>query len=416
MSSLRHWLWLSSRGSAPGMYSARLLEHFGSPGAAYFADEKEYEQLPDLPSKVREALLDKDLSGAEKILNDCERQGVSILTIQDAAYPERLRQLDTAPCVLYLRGRLPRMDEEAAVAVVGARKASPYGVMAAGKLSLDLSRQGALIVSGSARGIDTAALRGALRAGRPVVSVLGNGVDVVYPAENQKLYEDIAAAGALVSEYPPGTPPLGEHFPVRNRLIAGLSLGVLVVEGDERSGSLITARWALEQNRDVFAVPGNIDSILSRGPNRLIRQGEAKLVQDAWDILEEYERLYPARIHPRAPLPPKAERDRLTPPPKKERRRSGTPAPSAPQTPQETPEALALVIDLGRDPEALTDDEAALLRALQGSVALTADDLTERTGIPARRVLSALTMLQVRQLAREDVGKRFYTEVILKES
>lgn len=413
MSKLRHWLWLSSRGSAPGMYSARLLEHFGSPSAAYFAGQEEYAQLPDLPSKVRQALLDKDLSGAEKILRDCERLGVSLLTIQDAAYPERLRQLDTAPCVLYLRGRLPQMDEEAAVAIVGARKASPYGVMAAGKLSLDLSRQGALVVSGSARGIDTAALRGALRAGRPVVSVLGNGVDVVYPAENRGLYDDIAAAGALVSEYPPGTPPLGEHFPVRNRLIAGLSLGVLVVEGSERSGSLITARWALEQNRDVFAIPGNIDNILSQGPNRLIRQGEAKLVQEAWDILSEYEALYPAKLHPRAPLPPKAERDRLTPPPRQQKTKR--PKPAQPPVSQETEEKQAMVIDLTRDSEALTDDEAALLRSLQGGVTLTPDDLTERTGIPARRVLSALTMLQVRQLVLEGVGRRFYTEVILKE-
>lgn len=416
MSDLRHWLWMSSRGSAPGMYSARLLEHFGSPSTAYFADEKEYDQLPDLPSKVREALLDKDLSGAEKILNDCERLGIHLLTIQDAAYPERLRQLDTAPCVLYLRGRLPRMDEEAAVAVVGARKASPYGVMAAGKLSLDMARQGALIVSGSARGIDTAALRGALRAGRPVVSVLGNGVDVVYPGENGKLYEDIAAAGALVSEYPPGTPPLGAHFPVRNRLIAGLSLGVLVVEGNPRSGSLITARWALEQNRDVFAVPGNIDSFLSQGPNQLIRRGEAKLVQEAWDILSEYESLYPAKLHPRAPLPPKAERDRLRPPPPGRKAKPAEPKPpeskGAESKGEEKP---AMVIDLKRDPEALTDDEAAILRSLQGEVTMTPDDLTERTGIPARRVLSALTMLQVRQLVLEGVGRRFYTEVILKE-
>ena len=208
MGNLRHWLWLTTRGSAPGMYAARLLEHFGSPEAAYFAGEKEYDQLDFLPKELREALRDKSLDQAERILEDCQRCDVQLLTLQDAAYPERLRQLDTAPCVLYVRGRLPRMDEEVAVAIVGARKASPYGVMAAGKLALELARQGALVVSGSARGVDTAALRGALRGGGQVVSVLGNGVDVIYPAENRSLYEDIAAAGALVSEYPPKTPPL----------------------------------------------------------------------------------------------------------------------------------------------------------------------------------------------------------------
>ena len=417
MGNLRHWLWLTTRGSAPGMYAARLLEHFGSPEAAYFAGEKEYDQLDFLPKELREALRDKSLDQAERILEDCQRCDVQLLTLQDAAYPERLRQLDTAPCVLYVRGRLPRMDEEVAVAIVGARKASPYGVMAAGKLALELARQGALVVSGSARGVDTAALRGALRGGGQVVSVLGNGVDVIYPAENRSLYEDIAAAGALVSEYPPKTPPLGPHFPVRNRILAGLCLGVIVAEGTQRSGSLITARWALEQNRDVFAVPGNIDSAMSQGPNRLIRQGEAKLVQDAWDVLEEYESLYPAKLHPRASLPPQVERERLRQP--QVQRRNGA-RKGAAASPREREDAQAevekrLVIDLSQDKEALTDDEAALLRALQGDLSLTVDDLTEKTAIPARRVLSALTMLQVRALVQEGSGKRFSTQVLLKE-
>ena len=413
--NIRHWLWLTTRGKSPGMYAARILEHFGSPEAAYFASDQEYDQLPFLPQEVREALKHKSLSEAERILEACESGNVQLLTIQDAAYPERLRQLETAPCVLYIRGRLPRMDEEAAVAIVGARNASPYGVMAAGKLALELSRQGALVVSGSARGVDSAALRGALRGGGQVVSVLGNGVDVTYPAENRALYEDIAAAGALVSEYPPKTPPLGPHFPVRNRIIAGLCLGVIVAEGTQRSGSLITARWALEQNRDVFAVPGNIDSAMSQGPNRLIRQGEAKLVQDAWDVLEEYEALYPAKIHPRVSLPPQVERERLRPP-KGQRRHTAEPqAASQPEVSQQAPEEERLVIDLGQDKEALTDDEAALLRAQQGDLSLKVDDLTEKTAIPARRVLSAQTMLQVRALIQEGTGKRFSTKVLLKD-
>ncbi len=409
MSTLRHWLWLSTRGPSPGMYAAQILDRFGSPETAFFAGETEYDSIPGLPRSVREALLDKSLEGADDILGKCDRLGIRVLTIQDTEYPERLRQLHTAPCVLYVKGRLPLMDEEAAVTIVGARRASPYGVETASQFGLGLARQGALVVSGSAVGVDSAAIKGALRGGGKVVSVLGNGIDVIYPMENRALYDDVAAAGALVSEYPPGTQPLPDHFPVRNRLLAGLSLGVLVVEGAPRSGSLITARWALEQDRDVFAIPGPISSELSKGPNGLIRRGEARLVTDVWDILGEYELLYPARIRPRAPLSEEAARARLS------AIQTGKKPDKAPPAPVAEPEAPRLVIDRKADPEALTDDEAALLRALQGDKACTADDLVEQTGIPARRVLSALTMLQVRQLAQQGSGGRFTTQVILKE-
>ena len=425
MSDLRHWLWLSTRGSAPGMYAAKLLEHFGTPEGVYFASGEAYRALPGLPPKVRQALEDKDLGGAQEILDRCRAEGIQILTRQDAAYPRRLGEIDTAPCLLYVKGRLPQMDQEAAVALVGARQASPYGIMAAGQLGLELARHGALVVSGSARGIDTAALQGALRGGGQVVSVLGNGIDVIYPAGHRDLYEDVAAAGALVSEYPPGTPPLGGHFPVRNRLIAGLCLGVLVVEGTETSGSLITARWALEQGRDVFAVPGNIDGPLSRGPNGLIRRGEAKLIQDAWDVVEEYQTLYPKKLRPAASLSPEQLRERLgqtaggmvlqaptapgeAPAAPVEEEAQEPPAPQE-EVPAEKPK---LVVDLRKDPEAFADDQLVVLRALQGGARKSADQLVEETGIPTRRVLSALTLLQVRQLVDTE-NRKFGTVVEL---
>ncbi len=415
MSSLRHWIWLSTRSHTPGQYAARLLETFGSPEGVYHADEGAYEAL-DLPAKVKTALLDKNLRESDKILADCEKLGIWVLTIQDAGYPDRLRQIDTPPVVLYGRGTLPQMDEEAAVAIVGARKASPYGISAARKLGHDLARAGAVLVSGSAWGVDQAALQGAIQAGGKVVSVLGNGIDVIYPQGGQTLYEDVTRSGALLSEYPPGTEPKGHHFPVRNRLIAGLSLGVVVAEGTETSGSLITARWALEQGRDVFAVPGSIDSPMSRGPNGLIRRGEAMLIQDAWDILEEYQFLYPAKLIPRQPLPQQAEEARLASEPIKETQ----PAPkrvaeNTARVPEKPREADILVVDLRREPEAFTDDEAAILRTLQARGTLTPDDLTEATGIPTRRILSALTLLQIRRLVREETGKKFTTQVLLKE-
>lgn len=414
MSTLRHWIWLSTRGFAPGQYAARLLEAFGSPEGVYHADQGAYEPL-ELPAKVKAALLDKSLREADQILDHCQRLGIQILTIQDAGYPQRLREIDTPPAVLYVKGTLPDLDQEAAVAIVGARKASPYGIAAARKLGHDLARQGAVVVSGSAWGIDQAALQGAIQAGGRVVSVLGNGIDVIYPQGAQALYEDVAKAGAVLSEYPPGTEPRGAHFPVRNRLIAGLSLGVVVAEGTETSGSLITARWALEQGRDVFAVPGSIDSALSRGPNGLIRRGEAMLIQDAWDILEEYQFLYPAKLQPRNPLPPQAEAARLAPEPVKEETVPKGAVQNANRVPEKPPEADILVVDLRQEPEAFTDDEAAILRTLQVRGALTPDDLTEATGIPARRILSALTLLQIRRLVGEETGKRFTTKVLLKE-
>ncbi|MBQ9932709.1 MAG: DNA-processing protein DprA [Ruminiclostridium sp.] len=414
MSTLRHWIWLSTRGFAPGQYAARLLEAFGSPEGVYHADQGAYEAL-DLPPKVKAALQDKSLREADQVLDHCQRLGIRVVTIQDAGYPQRLREIDTPPAVLYVKGTLPDLDQEAAVAIVGARKASPYGIAAARKLGHDLARQGAVVVSGSAWGIDQAALQGAIQAGGRVVSVLGNGIDVIYPQGAQSLYEDVAKAGAVLSEYPPGTEPRGAHFPVRNRLIAGLSLGVVVAEGTETSGSLITARWALEQGRDVFAVPGSIDSALSRGPNGLIRRGEAMLIQDAWDILEEYQFLYPAKLQPRNPLPQQAEAARLAPEPVKEETVPKGAVQNANRVPEKPRSADILVVDLRQEPEAFTDDEAAILRTLQVRGALTPDDLTEATGIPARRILSALTLLQIRRLVGEETGKRFTTKVLLKE-
>lgn len=400
MATLRYWLWLTSLRSFPPSAAFRLLEQFGTPEAAYFADPAEYALVEGLSPAAQEALRDKSMDRAEEILGRCDQLGIRILTLQDAQYPERLRQLPDPPAVLYVRGKLIPFDEEVAIGVVGAREATPYGIRSAGKLGMDLARQGALVVSGIARGVDSAALRGALQAGGSVVSVLGNGVDVCYPQGNEELYADVAAAGALISEYPPGTRPNGRHFPVRNRIISGLSLGVVVVEGTETSGSLITARLALDQNRDVFAVPGNIDAPKSRGPNLLIARGEAALISCAWDVLADYETRYPHKVKRIPALSPETERQRMEPAIAPEHSDVGNSKKMVDNPSNRT------YIDLHESGVALTDDERDILLAL-GDRAMIADELMEATQIPARRVFSALTVLQVQGYVEEGAGKQF---------
>jgi len=271
-----------------------LVKHFGTPGAAWSASVKELAGAPGIGEEGpeglarRRSLLDP-LKEADKIAS----AGIVFLCHTDSAYPDNLRQIYDPPPVIFLRGGL-MPDDKLAVAIVGSRKPSPYGLLVAEKLAKDLAVVGVTIVSGMARGIDTAGHKGALSAGGRTIAVLGCGTDVVYPRENRMLMEQIEKSGAVISEFPLGTPPEPWRFPVRNRIISGLSQGTVVVEAAEKSGALITADFALEQGRDVMAVPGNIVSPLSRGTHRLIKQG-ARLVEGASDILDEIgiEKLFP---------------------------------------------------------------------------------------------------------------------------
>lgn len=404
MSTVKYWLWLTTRPSMRPGEAAALADHFGGPERVYFADPAEYE-LAGLPAPLRQELASKTMDYPGQVLRDCDRLGIRVLTIQDAQYPERLRQIDAPPAVLYVKGWPILFDEEVAIGVVGSRKPSGYGLRMAERLGGDLARRGAVVVSGVAQGIDSAALWGALRSGGRVCSVLGGGIDMVYPAGSAKLYECIPDSGLLVSEYPPGTTNDGRHFPVRNRIISGLSLGVAAVEATERSGTLITARKALDQNRDVFAFPGPADVPANRGTNLLIQRGEAKLILSAQDVLEEYEDLYPGRLRgsrsgagERVSRP---ERGKRPVPPPEEAGEKGPEAP--PERPHKTLEAAGV---------AFTDDERDILLVL-GEQTLRPDDLVERTGIPARRVLSALTMLQVQGFVREKPGSGFEAAIVI---
>ncbi|MFQ5879307.1 MAG: DNA-processing protein DprA [Dehalococcoidia bacterium] len=314
-------------------------------------------------SELRRVGLDEKTAGAvvqqrTHIDPDAEmerlaRHGVWALTIRDSAYPQRLREIQDPPPVLYVRGELTPSDEWA-VAAVGTRNATAYGLQIADEMAGELARNGITVVSGLALGIDAGAHRGALRAGGRTIAVLACGLDAVYPASHTRLAQEIQEHGALVSDYPLGTRPKPEHFPRRNRIMSGLSLGVLVVEGDVGSGAMITARLALEQNREVFAVPGDIlqHRRKSRGTNGLIKRGEAKLVQGVEDILEELN---------------------LT------------------MVPQQLEMREAAPVD---------ETETALLRHLSPEPQHI-DDVCRQSGLPVSSVSSALAMLELKGLVRQ---------------
>lgn len=280
-----YWFGLKSVPQVGNVTFRRLLAHFGSPERALSATAGELAAVRGVTAAASAQILAHDwrpFAEREKKLLDASR--VRVVTLLDEEYPKALMEIPDPPPFLYVLGSLK--GSETAVGVVGSRRASSYGLMTTEKLAAEMAAAGVTVISGMARGVDSAAHRGALKAGGRSIGVLGCGIDVRYPPENGKLFDEMAEKGALVSELPMGTQPLAENFPRRNRIIAGLSRGVLVVEAAEKSGSLITADCALEYGRDVFAVPGNINSYGSRGTNRLIKQG-AKLVERVEDILEE---------------------------------------------------------------------------------------------------------------------------------
>lgn len=284
--SLYHWVALSMAPGVGCVLFKRLVETFGSPEGVFQTPVRALERVEGVGPKVARAIrsfdwadrVDRELAYMEKI------EG-SWVTWEDEAYPVNLKNIYDPPPLLYVRGSLLPKDQTA-VAVVGSRNPTLYGKGAAERIGRGLAQAGVAVVSGLARGVDSLAHRGAISGGGRTLGVLGCGLDVVYPPENKDLYEQVTCQGAVISEFPFGTRPEGDHFPIRNRIISGLSLGVVVVEATIRSGSLITARFALDQGRDVFALPGNVDSRRSEGANELIKQG-AKLVTRLEDILEE---------------------------------------------------------------------------------------------------------------------------------
>lgn len=404
---LIHWIWLATRPGLNDRLKVAMLECFGDPEDAFYAGSDHYQNVEGMTQEAAQALCDKDLHQAQKILEECADKDIHILTMRDAAYPARLKNISDPPLVLYYKGRLPDFDGQPLIGVVGTRKASPYGITVAKRMGYSIAQCGGVVVSGIASGIDGVAMAGAMSAGGTVIGVLGSGADVIYPMSNRGLFADTVRCGCLLSEFPPGTPPYKWNFPKRNRIISGLSCGVLVVEAPKGSGALITARQAADQGRDVFVVPGNIGVDTCEGSNALLRDG-ATLVQSGWDVLSEYESLYPGKIHKNGgPGKQNAYPDEL--------QRMNAELEKKPLKVAQKPRLLdkiktvkdgkeKKVIDNGENqpysdveksmPQ-LTDEEKLVVEQLQQGPRLRDDVIADST-LPAARVGAILTMLEIK--------------------
>ncbi len=367
-----------------GVTTLRLLEKLSSPQAIFRASVSELESLGVSPALARNIASGCSFEDAVDQQQKALSAGVTLIPIQDARYPARLREIFDPPIVLYARGETELLRSHG-IAVVGTRRPTPYGIAAAERLSADLAKTGLSIISGLARGIDTAAHRAALAEEGKTIAVLGCGIDVVYPSENRKLYEEIARRGLLVSEFPLGAPAYPQNFPIRNRIVSGLSLGVVIVEGAQHSGSAITAKLAMDQGREVFAVPGNITSKMSWGPNLLIKDGGAKLVQEWTDITNE--------------LPATVRRDLVAEAQQRLAEANGDffpPDDSAGGAPRlEAPEPLKVLAN-------------KLLARLQVDVPQQLDSLLESfEGVSSSELIAALFDLEMSGLVRQLPGKNF---------
>lgn len=375
----KYWIWLSSVFSS-GKKLNLILNSFASPEEAYFAGEKQYRMTGGFSNEDIAKLSSKDLTKAEKIISDADKKGVSVISYEDPLYPEQLRNIYDPPAVLYCRGNMPETKNKLLIGLVGTRKASLYGLNIARALGYRLSKAGILTVSGMAKGVDAAVSQGALEADAEMIAVLGCGPDVCYPAENRELYENIIYNGAVISEYPPGTEPAVYRFPARNRIISGISRGVVVVEAPDRSGALITAGDALEQGRDVFAVPGNIDAQGSAGCNRLISDGEAKPIFSVMDIVCEY-------IHEFTDLSlEEAEKSLWAPSVHSRGKSNGKKLTEAKTKPAK--------------------DEDAVISALKNGI-LRIDEIAEISGMPVQTILAKLTVYEIEGRTEQLSGNRY---------
>ncbi len=376
---MRDWVALNMTPGIGPRAAAKLLERFGSAEAVYGATRAELEQLRLLPEAVDSIIARELQDRAEAEIENIKKLGADLLILDDGVYPSLLREIYDPPITLYVKGAWDQCLDQPCVAIVGSRRCSTYGQNAALMLARDLAQRGVTVVSGFARGIDAAGHRGALEGGGRTVAVLGTGIDQFYPRDHRKLADEILQrGGAVVTQFPLSTPPVSENFPYRNRIISGLSLGVVVVEAAENSGSLITARLAIEQNREVFAVPGNITSRNSFGTNYLIKGAGAKLVQQWQDIAAE--------------LPPQIAA-KLLPPPFGEKKEK------------------SLADQLSLVPEGLSGFERSVFKLLSADIPAHIDMLVDQSRLSISDLTAALLTQEMRELVRALPGKCFVRKI-----
>lgn len=398
---LEHWIWLARRSGMSDYVRARLIRRFSSADGVYDAGEAALKEVEDLPPEAVKTLLDKDLTQEREILSTCMEKEIRVLCLESPEYPARLKEIFDPPMVLYMLGQLPDVDNAPAIAVVGTRKASAYGCNAAWRMGYALGSGGGIVVSGLAEGIDGMAMTGALASGAPVIGVLGCGINVVYPKSNRELFAETRRRGCILSEYPPGTPGAKWTFPRRNRIISGLSRAVVVVEAPEGSGALYTVNHALDQGRDVFVLPGNVDMPGFQGSNRLLKEG-ASAASCGWDVLEVYEGQYPGRIHrpetPRCEAPQMlvAQKPRV---PKKEKPSRAPDKKDIDKTPNREYSDRADV------PAGLGPEEQAIVRCLIPGER-PVDEVIAESGVPAGKVLALMTLLEIKGIIVRRPGKR----------
>ena len=366
----------------------RLRDVFGSTERALRASPDEIRKIDRFSPAVRDLLIHKPvLYPIERELELIHTYGCQVVTLYDAAYPPHLKEIDTPPFVLYVRGEL--VPEDAiSVSIVGSRNAKDYGRKVSYRLSYQIAQRGLTVVSGFAKGIDTAAHRGALEAGGRTIAVMGNGLSLIYPAANRDLAEKIETSGALVSEFPMAARPKPRNFPRRNRIISGLTLGTVVVEASNRSGALITARLAAEQNREVFAVPGEIFSQLSAGTHKLINEG-AKLINTVDDLLNELPPYVLSQIQPQASPSPVPDMEALPTHASPTERNDTEPIPETPPPPPD-----------------LTPDEKTIFEAIEVPSSHI-DTIVRTTQLPISQVSSVLLMLELKGIVQQLPGKQF---------
>lgn len=398
MPAIQYWVWLSAQTKVSPRARAALAEHYGDAERAWFAPPGEYAGIGGITAREAEILEKRDISCADWILGECERQGIQIITMQDARYPKRMLNIFAPPVALYVRGHLPDVDNIPAIAVIGTRRATPYGLKMGQRMAFEIAKCGGAVISVLSDGIDRMAAKGCLLAGGKCIGVLATSHE-----SGGALYEDVASYGALVSEYPPGTVTQKSFFRDRNRIASGLSHGLVVVEAPEKSGCLLFAAEALEQGREIFAVPGNADAENSVGAIGLLKQG-AKPATCGWDVMSEFEHLFSEKI-----LRPAPERLVLS---GAEKLVESAAKPDIQAEKRQKSTKIEIdkkkgkgYIDLKEQLKDLNEEQLMILSAIdKGETHI--DDIIENTGLSAAKVLSQLTVLEIRGFVRRSAGRR----------